>query len=207
MTEKQLRFEIHKQEKQIYDLYALIDTLQANLRTATNYLSEEDKEKVVKWMIDFGGWEEDEISDLYPELFESTEEVNINLEKLVENCAARLPLGLQKAIFSNNGHKKLHKECDKCGFLMPKYAGRYPNYCAMCGDPVDDKDKEVVAEAKSIDPNKDDILFDVAEEVYSKLDYKDLQNGTKVKSMLKKLGYGTDAITVTRVMNKIKENM
>lgn len=47
MNEKQLRLEIHNKEKQIADLYALIDTLQVNLRTATNYLSEEDKDKVV----------------------------------------------------------------------------------------------------------------------------------------------------------------
>jgi hypothetical protein len=66
MTEKQLRFEIHKQEKQIYDLYALIDTLQANLRTATNYLSEEDKEKVVnvqsyKWCMNWKQGDEKEV--------------------------------------------------------------------------------------------------------------------------------------------------
>ena len=48
MTEKQLLFKINQQEKQIADLYALIDTLQTNLRTATNYLNEDDKEKVVK---------------------------------------------------------------------------------------------------------------------------------------------------------------
>lgn len=47
MNERQLKLEIHKKEKQIADLYALIDTLQVNLRTAVNYLSEEDKEKVV----------------------------------------------------------------------------------------------------------------------------------------------------------------
>jgi len=48
MNERQLKLEIYKKEKQIADLYALIDTLQVNLRTAVNYLSEEDKEKVVK---------------------------------------------------------------------------------------------------------------------------------------------------------------
>jgi len=48
MTEKQLLLKINQQEKQIADLYALIDTLQTNLRTATNYLNEDDKEKVVK---------------------------------------------------------------------------------------------------------------------------------------------------------------
>jgi len=58
MREKQLLFEIHKKDKQIADLYALIDTLQTNLRTATNYLNEEDKNKVVnvqsyKWCMNW----------------------------------------------------------------------------------------------------------------------------------------------------------
>jgi hypothetical protein len=39
--------ELIKKEKQIADLYALIDTLQVNLRTAVSYLSEEDKDNVV----------------------------------------------------------------------------------------------------------------------------------------------------------------
>ena len=51
-------FELHKKDKQIADLYALIDTLQTNLRTATNYLNEEDKNKVVnvqsyKWCMNW----------------------------------------------------------------------------------------------------------------------------------------------------------
>lgn len=58
MSERQLRLTIHNQEKQISDLYALIDTLQINLRTATSYLSEEDKNQVVnvqsyKWCINW----------------------------------------------------------------------------------------------------------------------------------------------------------
>lgn len=58
MTEKQLLFELHKKDKQIAELYALIDTLQTNLRTATNYLHKEDKEKVVnvqsyKWCMNW----------------------------------------------------------------------------------------------------------------------------------------------------------
>ena len=36
-----------KKDKQISELYTLIDTLQTNLRTATYYLSDKDKEKVV----------------------------------------------------------------------------------------------------------------------------------------------------------------
>jgi len=58
MNERQLKLVIHNQEKQISDLYALIDTLQTNLRTTTHYLNEEDKQKVVnvqsyKWCM---GW-------------------------------------------------------------------------------------------------------------------------------------------------------
>jgi Na+/phosphate symporter len=47
MKDKQLLYQLHQKDKQISDLYALIDTLQTNLRTAVNYLSEDDKEKVV----------------------------------------------------------------------------------------------------------------------------------------------------------------
>ena len=39
--------ELIKKDKQIADLYALIDTLQTNLRTTVSYLSEEDKQQVV----------------------------------------------------------------------------------------------------------------------------------------------------------------
>jgi hypothetical protein len=39
--------ELTRKEKQISDLYALIDTLQTNLRTTVSYLSEEDKQQVV----------------------------------------------------------------------------------------------------------------------------------------------------------------
>jgi len=107
-----------------------------------------DKNKVVKWMLDVGGWEEQDIEDLYPELLESDESVKIDTDELIENCAGRLPIGMQKALFTNSGVKSIKKECDKCGFLMPKYKGRYPNYCAMCGDAVTKDDKEVVSEGE-----------------------------------------------------------
>ena len=60
MNERQLKLEIHNKDKQIADLYALIDTLQTNLRTATYYIPEEDKEKVTnvqsyKWCMN---WEQ-----------------------------------------------------------------------------------------------------------------------------------------------------
>ena len=58
MNQKQLQLSLLNKDKQIADLYALIDTLQTNLRTATNYLSEEDKDKVVnvqsyKWCMNW----------------------------------------------------------------------------------------------------------------------------------------------------------
>ena len=46
MNPKQLQFELIKKDKQISELYTLIDTLQTNLRTAIFYISEEDKPKV-----------------------------------------------------------------------------------------------------------------------------------------------------------------
>lgn len=58
MREKELNLIIYNQQKQIADLYALIDTLQTNLRTTTHYLSEQDKAEVVnvqsyKWCINW----------------------------------------------------------------------------------------------------------------------------------------------------------
>ena len=40
ITEKNLRLDVHNKEKQILDLYALVDTLQTNLASAVTYLNE-----------------------------------------------------------------------------------------------------------------------------------------------------------------------
>lgn len=48
-----------------------------------------------------------------------------------------------KAMGQNVGRVAIKKVCDKCGFLMPKYVGKYPNFCPICGDPVDYNDQEV----------------------------------------------------------------
>ena len=58
MNERALKLEIHNKEKQIADLYALIDTLQTNLRSAVFYLNNEDKQKVInvqsyKWCVNW----------------------------------------------------------------------------------------------------------------------------------------------------------
>lgn len=47
ITEKKLRLDVNNKQKQIYDLYALVDTLQTNLASAVTYLNEEDKQKVI----------------------------------------------------------------------------------------------------------------------------------------------------------------
>lgn len=47
MNERQLLLELNKKEKQVAELYALIDTLQVNLRTALHYVNDKDKEKVM----------------------------------------------------------------------------------------------------------------------------------------------------------------
>jgi hypothetical protein len=47
MSDKQLLLQISNQQKQIAELYVLIDTLQTNLRSAVGYLSDEDKEKII----------------------------------------------------------------------------------------------------------------------------------------------------------------
>ena len=57
-NERKLQLDLMNKEKQIADLYALIDTLQTNLRTATSYLSEDDKQEVVnvqsyKWCMNW----------------------------------------------------------------------------------------------------------------------------------------------------------
>lgn len=58
MNARELQFKNLQQEKQIADLYALIDTLQVNLRTAVHYLNEDDKTKVTnvqsyKWCMNW----------------------------------------------------------------------------------------------------------------------------------------------------------
>lgn len=58
MSEKKLQLELMKKDKQIADLYVVIDTLQTNLRSATNLLQEEDKQKIInvqsyKWCMNW----------------------------------------------------------------------------------------------------------------------------------------------------------
>jgi len=47
MNEKQLLLQISNQQKQIAELYVVIDTLQTNLRSSVSYLSNKDEEKIV----------------------------------------------------------------------------------------------------------------------------------------------------------------
>lgn len=47
MNERQLLLQISNQQKEIAELYVVIDTLQTNLRSAIGYLSDEDKEKII----------------------------------------------------------------------------------------------------------------------------------------------------------------
>lgn len=47
MSEKQLLLQISNQQKQIAELYVVIDTLQTNLRSSVSYLSNKDEEKIV----------------------------------------------------------------------------------------------------------------------------------------------------------------
>ena len=47
MKDKQLLLQISNQQKEIAELYVVIDTLQTNLRSAVGYLPDEDKEKIV----------------------------------------------------------------------------------------------------------------------------------------------------------------
>lgn len=63
MSEKKLQLELMKKDKQIADLYVVIDTLQTNLRSATNLLQEEDKQKIInvqsyKWCMNWRQGEE-----------------------------------------------------------------------------------------------------------------------------------------------------
>jgi len=58
MDEKNLLKQLLQKDKQIAELYALIDTLQTNLRTTTIYLNEDDKKEVVnvqsyKWCMNW----------------------------------------------------------------------------------------------------------------------------------------------------------
>ena len=47
MNERQLLLQISNQQKEIAELYVVIDTLQTNLRSAIGYLSDEDKDKII----------------------------------------------------------------------------------------------------------------------------------------------------------------
>jgi len=63
MNEKQLQLEILKRDKQIQELYVLIDTLQTNLRAATSQLDETKKEKITsvqsyKWCMNWRAGDE-----------------------------------------------------------------------------------------------------------------------------------------------------
>ncbi len=58
MDEKNLLKQLLQKDKQISELYVLIDTLQTNLRSTTSYLNEGDKEKITnvqsyKWCINW----------------------------------------------------------------------------------------------------------------------------------------------------------
>ena len=58
MTKEQLILEVNNKQKQITDLYALVDTLQTNMNAAIFYLNEEYKQKVTsvpsyKWCMNW----------------------------------------------------------------------------------------------------------------------------------------------------------
>ena len=46
MSEKKLQFELMQKDKQIADLYVVIDTLQTNMRSVTLYLDEDKKSEI-----------------------------------------------------------------------------------------------------------------------------------------------------------------
>jgi len=66
MSEKQLLFQINQQQKQIAELYVVIDTLQTNLRSAVSHIPEEDKTKTTnvqsyKWCMNWKQGDEKEV--------------------------------------------------------------------------------------------------------------------------------------------------
>ena len=60
--EIKLKKEIFQKEKQIKDLYVLIDTLQTNLRSAVSYIESEKKEEIetpsFKWVMNWKAGDE-----------------------------------------------------------------------------------------------------------------------------------------------------
>lgn len=63
MDEKHLLKQLLQKDKQISELYVLIDTLQTNLRSTTSYLNEDDKEKITnvqsyKWCMNWSQGDE-----------------------------------------------------------------------------------------------------------------------------------------------------
>jgi hypothetical protein len=73
-----------------------------------------------------------------------------HMEKMAPELmeGATLTPGMARALGRN---MRLKKVCDKCGFMMPKYSGRYPKYCPMCADPVTKADKEVAVDETEYD--------------------------------------------------------
>lgn len=58
IIEKKLRLDAYNKEKQIRELYTLVDTLQTNLASAVTYLNEEDRKTIIdvpsyKWCMDW----------------------------------------------------------------------------------------------------------------------------------------------------------
>ena len=63
MDEKSLMLKLLNKDKQIAELYVLIDTLQTNLRSVTSCLCEEDREKITnvqsyKWCMNWSQGDE-----------------------------------------------------------------------------------------------------------------------------------------------------
>ena len=54
-----------------------------------------------------------------------------------------------------NGFRKtanIKHECNGCGFGIPRYKGRYPNYCPSCGEKLEASDKKL----QDIEPIEED---------------------------------------------------
>lgn len=45
--------------------------------------------------------------------------------------------GVKKALIRLTGDKQ-RSVCKKCGFVLPKYPGRYPSHCPVCGSKRDE---------------------------------------------------------------------
>jgi rubrerythrin len=77
---------------------------------------------------------------------------------------AKLNQGMITGLGKGMNGDKVKKKCDKCGFIMPKYAGRYPTYCPACGEDMNPNNPVMEDEDLKKNAEKMNVLIEAEEE-------------------------------------------